>query len=76
MNCSMTISPYFYFANNILFDFPSSSGFNFFVVDLVLTWDSIKRTILCKMRWRGTTQYNITVIRISIVIGGKARYHI
>ena len=24
MNCSMSIFPYFYFSNNILFDFPSS----------------------------------------------------
>ena len=28
------------------------------------------------MRWRGTSQYNVTVMRISTVIGGKARYHI
>ena len=28
------------------------------------------------MRWRGTTGYNIIVMHISAVIGGKARYHI
>ena len=26
MNCSMSIFPYFYFSNNILFDFPSSGS--------------------------------------------------
>ena len=31
-----SIGKYFYFSNNILFDFPSSEWFNFFVVDLVL----------------------------------------
>ena len=74
MNCSMSIPPYFYFSNNILFDFPSS-GLVF------CSWPgselgSIKRSILCKMRWRGTTWYNVTVMHISTVIGGKARYHI
>ena len=38
MNCSMSIFPYFYFSNNILFDF-QAVWFNFFVVDLVLTWE-------------------------------------
>ena len=51
----MSISPYFYFSNNInsigcyllliyniLFDFPSSQWFNFFVVDLVLAWEVLK----------------------------------
>ena len=33
MNCSISIPPYHYFSNNILFDFPSS-GINF----LSLTW--------------------------------------
>jgi hypothetical protein len=42
MNCSMSIPPYFYFSNNILFDFPSIQWFNFFVVDLVLTWEVLK----------------------------------
>jgi hypothetical protein len=71
----MRIFPYFYFSNNILFDFPKQ-WFNFFVVDLVLAWESMKWGILCKMRWRGTTGYNVTVVHISTVIGGKARYHI
>jgi hypothetical protein len=44
----MSIVPYFYFSNNILFDFPSSGWFNFFVVDLVLTLEVLKgvRTML------------------------------
>jgi len=51
------------------------------VVYFVCSWPgsdlgSIKRSILCKMRWRGTTWYNVTVMHISTVIGGKARYHI
>jgi hypothetical protein len=41
MNCSMSIPPYFYFSKNILFDFPKQ-WFNFFVVDLVLTWEVLK----------------------------------
>ena len=74
MNCSMSIFPYFYFSNNILFDFPGSGL-------IFCSWPcsdlgSIKRSILCKMRWRGTTWYNVTVMHISTVIGGKARYHI
>ena len=28
------------------------------------------------MRWRGTTWYNVTVMHIRTVIGGKARYHV
>jgi hypothetical protein len=35
----MSISPYFYFSNNVLFDFQSS---DFFVVDMVLTWEVLK----------------------------------
>ena len=74
MNCSMSIFPYFYFSNNILFDFPSSGL-------IFCSWPgsdfgNIKRSIICKMRWRGTTWYNIIVMHISAVIGGKARYHI
>jgi hypothetical protein len=44
MNCSMSISPYFLiiFSNDILFDFPKAVWFNFFVVDLVLTWEVLK----------------------------------
>ena len=38
MNCSMNIFVYFYFSN----DFPSIQWFNFFVVDLVLTWEVLK----------------------------------
>ena len=70
----MSIPPHHYFSNNILFDFPSS-GFNFFVLS---SWPgsdfgNIKRGIICKMRWLGTTWYNIIVMHITTVIGGKAR---
>ena len=76
MNCSMSIPPHFYFSNNILYDFPSSSSLIFLVVDLVLTWEVLKGVVsFCKMRWRGTIRYNVTVMRIGTVIGGKARYH-
>ena len=71
----MNISPYHYFSkNNTLFDF-LSSGINFLYVpgsDL----GNIRRTILCKLRWRGTIRYSVTVMRISTVTGGKAGYHI
>ena len=76
MNCSMSIPPHFYFSNNILYDFSSSSSLIFLVVDLVLTWEVLKGVVsFCKMRWRGTIRYNVTVMRIGTVIGGKARYH-
>ena len=76
MNCSMSISPYFYFSNNFLFDFPSSGWFNFFRSWPGSDLGNIRRTILCKMRWRGTIWYSVTVMRISTVTGGKAGYHI
>ena len=60
MNCSMSISPYFYLY--IHFDFPSSGL-------IFCSWPgsdlgSIKRS---KMRWRGTTWYMSPVMHISTV---------
>ena len=48
------------------------------VVQFFCSWPgsdlgSIKRSILCKMRWRGMTWYNVTVIHISTVIGRESK---